>query len=78
LFFGDDGRGHMTISGEVGPAALPLSGNGSFAEISFTTLEAGIALFDFSDIRLYTPGGLAIDAAEGGSAEVEIAWQQTA
>jgi hypothetical protein len=75
LFFGDDGRGHVTISGEVGPTAAPLSGNGSFAEISFSTLETGIALFEFSDISLFTAGGQAIGATEGGSAEVEISGQ---
>jgi hypothetical protein len=75
LFFGDDGRGHLTISGEVGPTAASLSGTGAFAEILFSTMEAGTALFDFSDIRLFTPGGQVIESITADGAEVEIAQQ---
>lgn len=73
LFFGDDGRGRMTISGEIPTGRSPLEGSGAFAEISFMTLETGMALFSFSDIRLYTESGGHIGATDGGSAEVEIA-----
>ncbi len=74
LFFGDDGRGRMAISGEIPSGTSPLSGSGAFAEISFMAQEAGIALFSFSEIRLFTASGQRIGATDGGGAEVEIAF----
>ncbi len=72
LFFGDDGRGHLAISGQVVEGAQPVFGSGAFAEIVFSTVDTGLATFEFAGVVLSAVGDIPVDVGVLEGTEVEI------
>ena len=72
LFFGDEGRGQLTISGQTSGEGDTVNGGGTFAELEFTAQEAGLAMFDFTQLNLFSLSGRRLQAI-GEGIDVEIA-----
>jgi hypothetical protein len=72
LFFLDDERGRVAISGQVPATSEPITGAGAFAELEFIPLEPGIALFDIDEASLIGPGEEPIVIGATGDADIVI------
>jgi len=75
VFFGDDSRGVVTISGQIARDSSPISGSGPFAELVFRTRDVGTAVFDFAEVDLQGVGGQAIPTGSLDGTSVGIVAQ---